>query len=126
MSEAKELKIPPAKQLIEMSKYFVRLNGTRPMLNLYPADTKLSETIRECAAEWLSKDKQELFNADIDNFLRQLFEAFADKDVKTTAILTDIKKQAGIGYKSSGVHGKNKYHSDKSRVDGGMIRRKRR
>ena len=96
------------------------------MLNIYPADTKISSSVRRCAAVWFNKKEQQIFHADIDNFLRQLFISLADKDVKTTAILTDIKKHSGVGYKSSGVHGKNKYHSDKSRVDGGMIRRKRR
>lgn len=124
--KAKKIIIPPAEDLIQMSKYFVRLKGTRPMLNLYPADTKLSTVIRECAAEWFNKDQRIIFNADIDDFLRQLFEAFADKDVKTTAILTDIKKHSGMGYQSGGVSGINKYHSDKSRVDSRMIRRKRR
>ena len=123
---AEEFTIPPAQVIAEMSKYFTRLQGTRPMLNIYPADVKLSAAVRKCAAEWFGKDERMLFNADMDNFLRQLMESLADKDVNSKAIFTEIKKNAGIGYTSGGVHGRNEYSKDKSRVDGKMIRRKRR
>jgi len=128
-SESKEeprVVIPPATMLVEMSKYFLRLKNSRPLLNLYPADIKISASVRKCAGVWLEKDKQTLSNYDIDEFLRQLFESLADKDVDETAILTDIKKDAGVGYTGGGISGKNEYSKDKSRVDGRMIQRKRR
>ena len=40
--------------------------------------------------------------------------------------MIDVKKHAGMGYQSGGVHGKNRYGADRSRVDGKLIRRKRR
>lgn len=110
--------------LIEMSKYVTRLKGTRPMLNLYPVDTKISSSVRECAQIWFGTDN--VAWTQIDDFLRQLFVALADKDVNTKALLNDIKKHAGMGYNSGGVHGKNEYSKDKSRVDGRLIQRKRR
>ena len=118
--------LPPANMLVEMSKYFLRLKNTRPLLNLYPADVKISASVRKCAGVWLGKDQHILSNHHIDDFLRQLFESLADKDVDETAILTDIKKNAGVGYVGGGVSGKNEYSKDKSRVDGRMIQRKRR
>ena len=124
--EDKEAILPPAKILAELTNYMTRLKGTRPMLNVYPADKKISKSLRDCAAEWFNKDPAKIVHSEIDNFLRQFFEALADSDVNHTALLIDVKKHAGIGYKSGGIHSKNKYHSDKSRVDGRMIRRKRR
>jgi hypothetical protein len=124
--EADNFRLPAEQLMKELSDYVGRLKGTRPMLNLYPADTKLSTSIRECAGIWLGKHKRIISNIDIDNFLRQLFNSLADKDVNTTAILTDIKKHSGVGYTSGGVSGKNEYSKDKSRVDGRMIQRKRR
>ena len=124
--EKQEIVIPPATMLVEMSKYFLRLKNTRPLLNLYPADIKISASVRKCAGIWLNKQEHVLSNYDIDEFLRQLFESLADKDVNESAILTDIKKDAGVGYVGGGVSGKNEYSKDKSRVDGRMIKRKRR
>ena len=124
--EAKEYKLPAEQIIKELSDYVGRLKGTRPMLNLYPADTKLSTSIRKCASIWLGKNKQIISNIDIDNFLRQLFDSLADKDINESAILTDIKKHSGVGYTSGGVSGKNEYSKDKSRVDGRMYQTKRR
>ncbi len=124
--EAKEYKLPAEQIIKELSDYVGRLKGTRPMLNLYPADTKLSTSIRKCASIWLGKNKQIISNIDIDNFLRQLFDSLADKDINESAILTDIKKHSGVGYTSGGISGKNEYSKDKSRVDGRMYQTKRR
>ena len=124
--EDNEAVMPPAKVLAELNNYMIRLKGTRPMLNVYPADKKLSKSVRECAAQWFNKEPATVMHSDIDNFLRQFFEALADKDVNHKAIMIDVKKHAGVGYQSGGVHGKNQYSGDKSRVDGKLIRRKRR
>jgi len=124
--DKKEAVMPPAKVLAELNNYMLRLKGTRPMLNLHPADKKISKTLRESAAFWFSKSPAMITHIDIDNFLRQFFEALADKDVNHEAIMTDVKKHAGMGYKSGGVHGKNEYSKDKSRVDGRMYQRGRR
>jgi len=124
--EAKEYKLPAEQIIKELSDYVGRLKGTRPMLNLYPADTKLSTSIRKCASIWLGKNKQIISNIDIDNFLRQLFDSLADKDINESAILNDIKKHSGVGYTSGGISGKNEYSKDKSRVDGRMYQTKRR
>ena len=51
----KEAVMPPAKVLAELNNYMIRLKGTRPMLNLHPADKKISKTLRESAAFWFSK-----------------------------------------------------------------------
>ena len=40
-------------------------------------------------------------------------------------ILLEMKNLGGVGDKSGGVAGRYTYHSDKSRVDGSLIRRKR-
>jgi len=119
-----DTEMPSMDIVIEATKYVARLKGTRPMLNLYPADTKISKSIRECARIW--HGAKEVHWRAIDDFLRQLFEALADDDVDTEAVLNDIKKHAGMGYSSGGVSGTNHYSSDKSRVDGKLIRRKRR
>ena len=121
-----EAAMPPAQILAELNSYMSRLKGSRPMLNVYPADKKISKTLRESAAFWFSKSPAMITHIDIDNFLRQFFEALADKDVNHEAIMTDVKKHAGMGYKSGGVHGKNEYSKDKSRVDGRMYHRGRR
>tara|TARA_B100000902_G_C27230943_1_gene874779 strand:- start:84 stop:467 length:384 start_codon:yes stop_codon:yes gene_type:complete len=121
-----EAAMPPAQILAELNNYMSRLKGSRPMLNVYPADKKISKSLRENAAIWFSKSPAMITHIDIDNFLRQFFEALADKDVNHEAIMTDVKKHAGMGYNSGGVHGKNEYSKDKSRVDGRMIQRKRR
>ena len=121
-----DFKLPAEVMIKELSDYVGRLKGTRPMLNLYPADTTLSTSVRKCASIWLNKNEQIVSNIDIDNFLRQLFQSLADKDVNTLAVLTDIKKHSGVGYTSGGVSGKNEYSKDKSRVDGRMYQTKRR
>ena len=114
------------RMLVELSNYMTRLKGTGPMLNLYPLDTALSHSIRKCAAIWLEKNQQTLSHVDIDNFLRQLFQSLADKDVNESAVLNDIKKHSGVGYVNGGISGKNEYSKDKSRVDGRMYQTKRR
>ena len=124
--DKEEAVMPPAKILAELNNYMIRLKGSRPMLNVYPADKKLSKSLRESAAIWFNKSPAMITHVDTDNFLRQFFEALADKDVNHKAIMTDVKKHAGMGYNSGGVHGKNEYSKDKSRVDGRMIQRKRR
>ena len=124
--DKEEAVMPPAKVLAELTAYMTRLKGSRPMLNIYPADKKLSKSVREWAAEWFNKEPAAIQHSDIDNFLRQFFEALADKDVNHKAIMIDVKKHAGVGYQSGGVHGKNRYGADRSRVDGKLIRRKRR
>ena len=96
------------------------------MLNIYQADKKISKSLRESAAFWFNRNPAMITHIDIDNFLRQFFEALADKDVNHEAIMTDVKKHAGMGYTSGGVHGKNEYSKDKSRVDGRMYQRGRR
>jgi hypothetical protein len=124
--DEKEAVMPPAKVLAELTAYMTRLKGSRPMLNIYPADKKLSKSVRECAAQWFNKKPATVMHSDIDNFLRQFFEALADSDVNHRAIIIDVKKHAGMGYQSGGVHGKNEYSKDKSRVDGRMYQRGRR
>mgnify|MGYP005818503015 FL=1 len=109
----------------EMLEYFKRLGYTKPMLNLYPTDSKVKEAIRQSTAEWYEKKAEDIHELALDNFLRSMFTVLAEKKLRDK-ILPEIKKLGGVGYKSGGIHGKYTYHSDTSRVDGRLIRRKRR
>jgi hypothetical protein len=109
----------------EMLEYFKRLGYTKPMLNLYPTDSKVKEAIRQSTAEWYEKKADDIHELAMDNFLKAMFTVLAEKKLRDK-ILPEIKKLGGVGYKSGGIHGKYTYHSDTSRVDGRLIRRKRR
>lgn len=116
------------KELAELKKaleYFRRLEGTKPLLNLYPTDGKLHSALKECTALWFEKEADDVTNTAIDDFLKAMFTVLAEKKLQRKFML-EIKKLGGVGYKSGGVHGKNKYSADKSRVDGKLIQRKRR
>jgi len=109
----------------EMLEYFKRLGYTKPMLNLYPTDGKVKEAIRQSTAVWYEKKADDIHELAMDNFLKAMFTVLADKKLRDK-ILPEIKKLGGVGYKSGGVYGNYTYHSDKSRIDGRLIRRKRR
>ena len=116
------------KELAELKKalqYFRRLEGTNPLLNLNPTDGKLHSALKECNALWFEKEADDVTNTAIDDFLKAMFTVLAEKKLQRKFML-EIKKLGGVGYKSGGVHGKNKYSADKSRVDGKLIQRKRR
>jgi len=116
------------KELAELKKalqYFRRLEGTKPLLNLYPTDGKLHSALKECTALWFESEAEDVTNTAIDDFLKAMFTVLAEKKLQNKFML-EIKRLGGVGYKSGGVHGRNKYSADRSRVDGKMIRRKRR
>ena len=109
----------------EMLVYFKRLGYTKPMLNVYPTDGKIKEAIRQSTAVWYEKEADDVHDLAMDNFLRAIFTVLAEKKLRNK-ILPELKRLGGVGYKSGGVYGDRTYHSDKSRVDGRLIRRKRR
>ena len=104
----------------EMLEYFKRLGYTKPMLNLYPTDSKVKEAIRQSTAEWYEKKAEDIHELAMDNFLKAMFTVLAEKKLRDK-ILPEIKKLGGVGYKSGGIHGKYTYHSDTSRVDGRSV-----
>ena len=112
-------------QLKKALDYFRRLDGTKPLLNLYPTDGKLHTALKECTALWFEGEAEDVTNTAIDDFLKAMFTVLAEKNLQNKFML-EIKRLGGVGYKSGGVHGRNKYSADRSRVDGKMIRRKRR
>ena len=114
-----------AERVRDMLAYFKRLGYTKPMLNLYPTDGKIKEAIRQSTAVWYEKEAEDMHEIAMDNFLKAMFTVLADKKLRNK-ILPEIKRLGGVGYKSGGVSGRYTYHSDKSRVDGRLIRRKRR
>ena len=114
-----------AKRVREMLAYFKRLGYTKPMLNLHPTDGKVKEAIRQSTAVWFEKEADDIHELAMDDFLKAMFTVLAEKKLRDK-ILPQIKKLGGVGYKSGGVSGRYTYHSDKSRVDGRLIRRKRR
>ena len=109
----------------EMLVYFKRLGYTKPMLNLYPTDGKIKEAIKQSTAVWYDKEADDIHDLAMDNFLKAIFTVLAEKKLRDK-ILPQIKKLGGVGYTSGGISGRYTYHSDKSRVDGKLIRRKRR
>ena len=109
----------------EMLVYFKLLCYTKPMLNLYPTDGKIKEAIKQSTAVWYEKEADDIHDLAMDNFLKAIFTVLAEKKLRDK-ILPQIKKLGGVGYTSGGISGRYTYHSDKSRVDGRLIRRKRR
>tara|TARA_B100000902_G_C27012141_1_gene765343 strand:+ start:155 stop:517 length:363 start_codon:yes stop_codon:yes gene_type:complete len=114
-----------AERVRDMLAYFKRLGYTKPMLNLHPTDGKIKEAIKQSTAVWFEKEADDIHELAMDNFLKAMFTVLAEKKLRDK-ILLEIKKLGGVGYKSGGIHGKYTYHSDTSRVDGRLIRRKRR
>ena len=114
-----------AERVREMLVYFKRLGYTKPMLNLYPTDGKIKEAIKQSTAVWYEKEADDIHDLAMDNFLKAIFTVLAEKKLRDK-ILPQIKKLGGVGYTSGGISGRYTYHSDKSRVDGRLIRRKRR
>ena len=108
----------------EMLEYFKRLCYTKPMLNLYPTDGKIKEAIKQSTAVWFEREADDIHELAMDDFLKAMFTVLAEKKLREK-ILLEIKKLGGVGYKSGGVSGRYTYHSDKRRVDGSLIRRKR-
>ena len=109
----------------EMLEYFKRLGYTKPMLNLYPTDGKIKEAIKQSTAVWFEREADDIHELAMDDFLKAMFTVLAEKKLREK-ILLEMKKLGGVGYKSGGGSGRYTYHSDKSRVDGKLIRRKRR
>ena len=106
-----EVKQPPKKEVMKVIGHTKNaVQGRAALRKKYGVSDKEADDIHDLA---------------MDNFLKAIFTVLAEKKLRDK-ILPQIKKLGGVGYTSGVISGRYTYHSDKSRVDGKLIRRKRR
>mgnify|MGYP003152608396 FL=1 len=103
-----------------------KLEGKTPVLGLTDNDSLLQEALQELSAYWF-REEQATHPAAVELFVRQLFDSLRTMDpANRNNVLNRIRLEGG--YQSTGtggISGTNRYHSDISKADGSMIRRKR-
>ena len=113
-------------QIHKLLAWHRSLEGRTPLLGLDDNDQPLRQGLEEMATFWYD-DSEMKHPAAIGQFVRQLLDSLRLIDTNNRkAILRRIRSEGGyISSNTGGVSGVNRYHSDKSAVDGRLIRRKR-
>ena len=103
-----------------------KLEGKTPVLGLSEDESLLPKALQDLAAYWF-RDEQATHPAAVELFARQFFDSLRMMDPSNrNDVMNRIRLEGG--YQSTGagiVSGTNRYHSDVSRADGSLIRRKR-
>jgi len=122
MSE-KTIELEDIQKLLQWQQ---KLEGKTPVLGLTDNDSLLQETLQELSAYWF-REEQATHPAAVELFTRQLFDSLRTMDpVNRNNVLNRIRLEGG--YQSTGtggISGANRYHSDRSKADGSLIRRRR-
>jgi len=113
-------------QIHKLLAWHRSLEGRTPLLGLDDNDQPLRKGLEEMATFWYD-DSEMNHPAAIGQFVRQLLDSLRLIDTNNrNAILRRIRSEGGyISSNTGGVSGVNRYHSDKSAVDGRLIRRRR-
>ena len=119
-----EISLEDIQKLLDWQR---KLEGNTPVLGLTETDSLLQKSLQDLAAYWF-RDEQATHPAAVELFVRQLFDSLRNMDpTNRIDVLNRIRSQGG--YQSTGASGApsgpNRYHSDRSRADGKLIRRKR-
>ena len=122
MSE-QEISLEDIQKLLDWHR---KLDGKTPVLALADTETRLHQSLQDYSAYWF-RDEQATHPAAVELFVRQLFDSLRMMDASNRNDVLNRMRSEG-GYQSTGaggVSGTNRYHSDRSRVDKSLIRRKR-
>ena len=122
MSE-QEISLEDIQKLLDWQR---KLEGKTPVLGLSDNDSTFHQSLKDLAAYWF-RDEQATHPAAVELFVRQLFDSLRMMDPTNRIDVLNRMRSEG-GYQSTGaggVSGVNRYHSDRSRVDKSLIRRKR-
>ena len=119
-----EISLEDIQKLIKWQRM---LEGNTPVLGLTETDSLLQKSLQDLSAYWF-RDEQATHPAAVEMFVRQLFDSLRTMDpTNRNDVLNRIRSEGG--YQSTGAsgapRGPNRYHSDRSRADGKLIRRKR-
>ena len=119
-----EISLEDIQKLLEWQQ---KLEGKTPVLGLSETDNLLQQSLQDTAAYWF-RDEQATHPAAVELFVRQLFDSLRTMDPTNRNDVLNRMRSEG-GYQSTGASGApsgpNRYHSDRSRADGKLIRRKR-
>jgi hypothetical protein len=123
MSE-QEISLEDIQKLLDWHR---KLDGKTPVLALADTETRLHQSLQDYSAYWF-RDEQATHPAAVELFVRQLFDSLRMMDASNRIDVLNRMRLEG-GYQSTGASGApsgpNRYHSDRSRADGKLIRRKR-
>ncbi|MDP6583708.1 MAG: hypothetical protein QF535_03555 [Anaerolineales bacterium] len=119
-----EISLEDIQKLLEWQQ---KLDGKTPVLGLTDTDSTFHQSLQDTAAYWF-RDEQATHPAAVELFVRQFFDSLRMMDpTNRIDVLNRVRLEGG--YQSTGASGApsgpNRYHSDRSRADGKLIRRKR-
>lgn len=110
-------------ELISLARWFKKHEKKMPLYSV----GVVTEQMRDFGRYWHKRKDGGDNQRDISNAIQQLLETLFDMpETKQHDAIDGIRAFYIPSYGTSGgVSGTNEYHSDKSRVDGKLIRRKR-
>ena len=112
--------------LPKMIEYFQHHRFRRPVISVMPKDRNDSvrDSMESIAKQWDNKfDKTD--NYQLSSIMTQFMDAIADMpEERRRYIVGEIRKYRDLENPTGGISGKNRYGYHKSRLDGGLYKRK--
>ena len=123
MSKGKDIALDVLPKMIE---YFQHHRFRKPVISVMPEDRNDSvrDSMEAIAKQWDNKyDKTD--NYQLSTIMTQFMDAIADMpEERRRYIVGEIRKYRDIESAGAGISGKNMYGYHKSRLDGGLYKRK--
>ena len=123
MSKGKDIALEVLPKMIE---YFQYHRFRKPVISVMPEDRNDSvrDSMESIAKQWDNKfDKTD--NYQLSSIMTQFMDAIADMpEERRRYIVGEIRKYRDLENPTGGISGKNRYGYHKSRLDGGLYKRK--
>ena len=123
MSKGKDIALEVLPKMIE---YFQHHRFRKPVISVMPEDRNDSvrDSMESIAKQWDNKfDKTD--NYQLSSIMTQFMDAIADMpEERRRYIVGEIRKYRDLENPTGGISGKNRYGYHKSRLDGGLYKRK--
>ena len=123
MSKGKDIALDVLPKMIE---YFQYHRFRKPVISVMPEDRNDSvrDSMEAIAKQWDNKyDKTD--NYQLSSIMTQFMDAIADMpEERRRYIVGEIRKYRDLENPTGGISGKNRYGYHKSRLDGGLYKRK--
>ena len=123
MSKGKDIALEVLPKMIE---YFQYHRFRKPVISVMPEDRNDSvrDSMEAIAKQWDNKyDKTD--NYQLSSIMTQFMDAIADMpEERRRYIVGEIRKYRDLENPTGGISGKNRYGYHKSRLDGGLYKRK--
>ena len=123
MSKGKDIALDVLPKMIE---YFQNHRFRKPVISVMPEDRNDSvrDSMEAIAKQWDNKFEK-TDNYQLSYIMTQFMDAIADMpEERRRYIVGEIKKYKDIESSRGGISGKNMYGYHKSRLDGGLYKRK--